>query len=391
MANPASVKRQILMMNEATMPGDVAFMGSVGTAEGESVWNRMAAIIRKHALDIRLLMDAHDRRNRGFVDVSTFRRSLCYAFGNQWIELAMTSREFEEICLPYRSRVPYSKGEPEAFIMWQKFASDLQTLANTRRPSSNFLAKLEQVEAKERLDQELQAKWGLDMFTLTSALHAVKDRLLTYNTSINKAFQRIDANNNGTVNRAEILAFFQDAHIGNIVNQKTLDVIMAYCDENNDDEINYNELAALIMTGDILSKGVPEKRAIKKEMRVGSRKIPVSQLRKAQRLIAERLLTKFDSVREALRFIDTDGSGSISRDEVKEMLSRFNLLEYTDFYTGQKRGDLSEEVVDTFLEACEEISLANDSDVRIEADEFTKVLMAEDIVGDFNLQQHHDD
>ena len=45
-------------------------------------------------------MDAHDRRNRGFVDVPVFRRSLCYAFGNQWIELAMTSKEFDEICLP---------------------------------------------------------------------------------------------------------------------------------------------------------------------------------------------------------------------------------------------------------------------------------------------------
>ena len=507
-----SVKRQILQMNEATMPGDVAFMGSVGTAEGEPIWNRMAAIIRKHALDIRLLMDAHDRRNRGFVDVSTFRRSLCYAFGNQWIELAMTSAEFEEICMPYKSRTPHAKGEPEAFIMWQKFASDLQTLANTRRPSQNFLAKLEQVEAKERLDQELQAKWGLDIFTLTSALHAIKERLLTYNTSINKAFQRIDANNNGTVSRAEILAFFKDAHIGNIVSPSTLDVIMAYCDENNDDEvantpipshhllpviqaspdahttpfplppsppslslslplphspslplpplpplpalpslppvagrsgrvrgsegpncspaglpptrtqINYNELAGLIMAGDILDRGVPEKREIKQEQRVGRAQVPVSQLRKAQKLISasasrppnpcrptadhmtpaalahvsytvahsslsplrsllqERLLTKFDSVREALRFIDTDGSGSISRDEIKEMLSRFNLLEYTDFYTGQKRGELSEEVVDTFLEACEQISIASDADVRIDADEFTKVIMAEDIM-----------
>ena len=184
------------------MPGDVAFMGTVGTAEGEPIWNRMAAIIRKHSLDIRLLMDAHDRRNRGFVDVSTFRRSLCYTFGNQWIELGMTSAEFEEICTPYKSRQPHAKGEPEAFIMWQKFASDLQTLANTRRPSQNFLAKLEEVERKERVDLELQAKWGMDVFTLTSALSAIKDRLLTYNTSINKAFQRIDLDNSGSVSQA---------------------------------------------------------------------------------------------------------------------------------------------------------------------------------------------
>eukprot|EP00908_Phaeocystis_cordata_P027159 Transcript_9696.p1 GENE.Transcript_9696~~Transcript_9696.p1 ORF type:complete len:312 (-),score=133.09 Transcript_9696:456-1391(-) len=295
----ANMKQQIIRMNEASMPGDLAFMATVGTAEGQSIWNRMAALIRKHSLDVRLLMDAHDRRNRGFVDVATFRRSLCYAFGNQWIELAMTSAEFEEICGPYRSRAPHAKGEPESFIMWQKFSSDLQTLANTRRPSQNFLAKLEEIEAKERQDAELQAKWGISVFTLTSALAAIKDRLLTYNTSINKAFQRIDANNNGTVSRAELLGFFKDAHIGNIVNNDTLEVIMAYCDENNDDEINYNELAAIIMTGDILSKGIPERRVIKQEARVGRRQIPVSALRNAQKLIAERLLTKFDTARLA--------------------------------------------------------------------------------------------
>ena len=191
-------RKQIMTMNEATMPGDVGFMATLGTGEGEHIWNRMAMLIRKHSLDVRLLMDAHDRRNRGFVDVQTFRRSLCYAFGNQWIELAMTTAEFNEICEPYRSRLPHAKGEPDAFIMWQKFSADLQTLANTRRPSADFLAKLEEIERKEKVDLELQAKWGMDVFTLTSALSAIKDRLLTYNTSINKAFQRIDLDNSGS-------------------------------------------------------------------------------------------------------------------------------------------------------------------------------------------------
>lgn len=198
---PDPARKQIMTMNEATMPGDIGFMATLGTGEGEHIWNRMAMMIRKHSLDVRLLMDAHDRRNRGFVDVQTFRRSLCYAFGNQWIELGMSTAEFNEICEPYRSRLPHAKGEPDAFIMWQKFAADLQTLANTRRPSQNFLAKLEEVERKERVDLELQEKWGMDVFTLTSALSAIKDRLLTYNTSINKAFQRIDLDNSGSVSQ----------------------------------------------------------------------------------------------------------------------------------------------------------------------------------------------
>ena len=122
-------------------------------------------------------------------------------------------------------------------------------------------------------------------------------------------------------------------------------------------------------------RGIPEHRVIKVEERVGRNQIPVSVLRKAQKLIVEKLLTKFDTVREALRFIDTDGSGTIDREEIKEMLKRFNILEYTDFYTGMKRGDISEEVLDTFVEVCQGLSLSSgDGDTRVETDEFTKVM-----------------
>ena len=184
----------------------------------------------------------------------------------------------------------------------------------------------------------------MDVFTLTSALSAIKDRLLTYNTSINKAFQRIDLDNSGSVsqpvgkvesgsvgpqlaplaclsessslrcalgtsrraaqgicsaaarpgrcrriqqpsihtqvNVEEMLHCFKDAHIEHIVNANTLDLIMSYCDATGDGETNcneltlyllythalttcllctgeidYNELASLIMTGDILGRG----------------------------------------------------------------------------------------------------------------------------------------
>ena len=103
------------------------------------------------------------------------------------------------------------------------------------------------------------------------------------------------------VNMKEMLQCFKDAHIPHIVNENTLDLIMSYCDKNGDGEIDYNELAGLIMTGDILERGIPEHRVIKVEPRVGRNQIPVSVLRKAQKLIVEKLLTKFDTVREALR------------------------------------------------------------------------------------------
>ena len=61
-------------------------LASTGMAEGQSIWNHTAAIIRAHSLDVRILMDAHDRRKRnfGFVDIPTFRCSLLLCvFGNQ--------------------------------------------------------------------------------------------------------------------------------------------------------------------------------------------------------------------------------------------------------------------------------------------------------------------
>ena len=106
-------------------------------------------IIQQRSLDLRMLMDAHDRHNRGFVDVATFRRSLCYAFGNQWIDLGMSSMEFETIIKPYLSRPPHNPGDPEAYVMWQKFTNDVQGLAETKQRSQGFLDRLAEVERKE--------------------------------------------------------------------------------------------------------------------------------------------------------------------------------------------------------------------------------------------------
>ena len=69
------------------LPGDNVNLENEGLAEGEHIFIRMGTIVRARRLDLRLLMDAHDLHNRGFVDKQTFQRSLAYAFGNQWIDL----------------------------------------------------------------------------------------------------------------------------------------------------------------------------------------------------------------------------------------------------------------------------------------------------------------
>ena len=158
--NPNSTVKQVLRMTEKTMPGDIGHLATQGTAEGQSIWNRMARIIQIRDLDLRILMDAHDRRNRGFVEISTFRRSLCYAFGNQWIDLAMSSKEFDEIVQPYLTRRPERPGEPEACVMWQRFANDVQALADTGKRTKNFLDRLEKVERDEKMRRTLADRYA---------------------------------------------------------------------------------------------------------------------------------------------------------------------------------------------------------------------------------------
>ena len=342
----------------------------------------MAALIRARSLDVRILMDAHDRRNYGFVDIPTFRRSLCYAFGNQWIDLAMTSAELKEICAPYLTRKPNAAGEPEAFVLWQKFTTDLQALADKKRPTNDFLARLAEVEAREKASAALVAEYGVTEFELKSCLNAIKERLLTYNASLNDAFRRIDGSGNGFISADEIKTFFRDAYLGDVVNDRTLACMIDMADLNGDDEIDYSELSGVIECDDILELAalVPDKKVVSAEKTAAAKKVgkygcTVGQLKETAKTIRDALMMKHNSVFRALRDFDESGDGVLSREEIMVVLKQFNLLKYTDFYTGETRGDLGMNEVNTLLDFVDK-----DGSGTIDYAEFTKVLTSDNIM-----------
>ena len=138
----ASMPKGIPAPGPWDLPGDNVNLANEGLAEGEHIFIRMGAIVRARRLDLRLLMDAHDLHNRGFVDKMTFQRALAYAFGNQWNELGMTTAEFNEIIKPYLTRVgerpgaadcwtTKPSGDPIPYVMWQKFANHVQKIADS--------------------------------------------------------------------------------------------------------------------------------------------------------------------------------------------------------------------------------------------------------------------
>jgi len=314
-------KMQILGQTEATMPGDI--LGA--NPDTKSVMDRMAKVIRSRNLDLLNLMDDFLKRprnsrmpvrNRAFLDVSTFRRALCYAFGDQWLGLAISNEEFESLWKKYERKdnneyyantggggyqgggqYGQGQGQPESLILWQSFAQDLQryTDGDNRSEAEKLLiaaeiANMERAEAAE----------------------------------------------------AAALA----AHDG---------------DDNMAD-----------------AKARMKARNAKKEAAArapcGNRGCTVGQINAAKKLIAQTLTGaggKYDTVREALRDIDNSGDGILQRDEVKLLLNEHYLMKYVDFYTGQVRGHLDEVVIDTLLDLCDK-----NGDGEILADEFSQEVLS---------------
>lgn len=314
-------KMQILGQTEQTMPGD--FLGQ--NPDETSAYDRMARLVRSRNLDMLNLMDDFLKRprnsrmpvrNRAFVDVSTFRRQLCYAFGDQWIGLALSNAEFEAIWKPYERKdnnehyantggsgyqgggqYGAGQGAPESLILWQQFAQELQRY----------------VDGDKRNDAE-------------KALLAAE---------------------------AELMARSEAAEAA------------ALAQRDGDDNL-----------GDAKARRAAKDKARAEAAKkpIGNRGCTVGQVAHAKKMIANKLTGaggKYDTVREALRDIDNSGDGILSREEVKLLLNEHYLLKYVDFYTGQTRGQIDEAVVDTILDLCDK-----NNDGEIKCDEFASEVLA---------------
>ena len=132
----------MLSTNEMTMPGDLLLRKS-----GLPIKQRMAALVRQRSLDMASLItdalkrNAHSKfgpqRGHALIDIPTFRRCLCYAFGEQWTNLAMTTPEFVESYSPYIAREQSENGD--ALVNWKAFSTDLSKHAGVRTSNLGYL------------------------------------------------------------------------------------------------------------------------------------------------------------------------------------------------------------------------------------------------------------
>ena len=136
-----SAKTRVFGMDETTLPGDLLVRKS-----GLPIKSRMAALIRQRSLDMAgLMLDFLKRpgfsrlpqRGHAFVDIPTFRRCLCYALGEQWSSLGMTTGEFVETYSPYIVREQTESGD--ALISWKAFCRDIMKYAGVDKGDLGYL------------------------------------------------------------------------------------------------------------------------------------------------------------------------------------------------------------------------------------------------------------
>jgi len=393
---------------ETTLPGDLATLDTIGMGEGEPIWDRMAKIIRSRRLDCRQLMAGFDRSKKGFFDLVTLRRAFSNAFGNQWTELAMNQAEFAEVTEPYLTRAPLQNGEPVALVQWRQLAQDLQMLAETGRPTADFLERLAMVEARERASKMLEADYGVSVDELKLAFEYFKDRINVYSKrGLTDGFRRIDDDHKGSLQGDELRRFFiEEANCPWYCNDRTVNVLIDFADLNNDDSIGFLELANVIECEDIIEFAalVPDKKANSQDkkdsaMKIGTRGSTVGEVKAAQRLITGKLISRGsgdlrqNNLRSVLAYLDTYENGMITRDEFKAKLKPLNVIKHV---TAEKKvkGEIEAAVVDTLLDIVEEVArkieemMPGDQGGAVEADKvnlaaFAKGCFSQDGFGGF--------
>ena len=73
--------------------------------------------------------------------------------------------------------------------------------------------------------------------------------------------------------------------------------------------------------------------------------------------------------------IDAQGDGSLTRDEIKTFLEKNHLLKHIDYHTGAMHGELTQAAADTLMDFVDV-----NGDGKLNYQEFTRVLVAEDIM-----------
>ena len=105
-------------------------------------------------------------------------------------------------------------------------------------------------------------------------------------------------------------------------------------------------------------------------------------LRKAHIAIHEKLWARNKTIQAVMSFLDSDGSGTITRDELVTICRKFHLMKYMDKMTKSMKGELTVDEVTTILDLVDKIGRDMGEEGidgnRVDVQAFTKALFSYD-------------
>ena len=148
---------------------------------------------------------------------------------------------------------------------------------------------------------------------------AVEDALNTRFADMRKAFQYVDLDGSGTLDRAEIARALD--LWGVPMDNRKLDALMAMCDTTGEGEISYEEFV----------HALARDRAFRTELanQEGKKRVKASKEEKSAAEILhdaqEGLNMRFGDMRKAFQYVDLDHSGTLDRSEIERALHMWNV------------------------------------------------------------------
>ena len=147
-----------------------------------------------------------------------------------------------------------------------------------------------------------------------------------------KAFQYVDLDNSGTVDRSELeraLTLWNVPHT-----KEQIDLLWAACDENGSGEISYAEFVNVLAQDTAMSQinpAGPSRPRLSVEEEARQRKL---------QNIEDTLNSRFKDTRKAFKYVDLDNSGTVNRKEFEMAMTLMHL-------------DLNEDDLDYFFKRCD--------------------------------------
>ena len=143
---------------------------------------------------------------------------------------------------------------------------------------------------------------------------AVEDALNARFSDMRKAFQYVDLDGSGTLDRSEIE---RALHLWGLpMEPAKLDALMAMCDTTGEGEISYEEFCYALARDKALRTTLANQEGRKRVKATKAEASAAETLHNAR----EALNTRFSDMHKAFQYVDVDGSGTLDRHELERAL-----------------------------------------------------------------------